>query len=599
MTATYPASDAAEAEPAPPAPPTPVGALARSRWLRVALVGLALAAYGAFLLALWMGDPHQQWIYDSPQDHVRSVLAQQWADTGQPTYDLALYDELPADIAPALTPRDASLDVATGTVIPKDFANSVALYTAVTAMHSRLLQMIVPVGTILFLLSTGYLAWRLTGRFAAAVLAAAFVAVMPSLWAVTYNGSSPHGFTMAAAVFGIALLVPPLGQGVAAIDRPWRHVTAGVLIGIAIGFHSGWAFAHGAAASALIISSTPTVRSVARRIALCGAGVALALAPTAIYNWWLYGSPLETGYSRFDDLIEATNPDSGLRTFAVSWSGLGNNVGRYWLRPEAVVLFAAGVAGFVLVVRQRRARVHPITWVLIAFGLVAHVMLTGARYVYGTTAYRGNSSFNRYSLPLVTMACVLAAVCVCALMQRAHLRRALAGGLIAALVIIGSAATIYRVPAGLASGRGLIEARQRDRAAILATVPEGGVIITSRWDKYLWPQRSTLISSYLITDPSESIDPSEQYLIEQVPTPERIAEVSATLLDRQIPVFILRDGSWFSMRWAEWLDWTLYHQHGGLCRRDTEVPWMFEITSECAGPPAEPAAPRERVMADP
>ncbi len=576
-----------EREIAPPAPMRDrLSTLGRRTDVRVAVVTVFLAGYAIAMLMLWMGDPGRTWAYDTPQDHVRLILAEQWLDTGTPTFPLQHYDELPADVAPALTPRDASLDVATGTVIPKDFPNALALYTALVAIHPRFVQLVVPLGCVLAMLAVGFLTWRLCRRFWPAVLAGAFVAMSPQLWAVSYNGSSVHGFTIAIAALGISLMVAPPPRVRRIHREDVRMLLAGVAIGVAIGFHTGWAFAYAAAAVPFIVGARPAWRDVGRRCVVFVCGAVTALLPTALFNWWIYGSPSKTGYSRFDELVQATNPTSAIRTFRLDFAALMDNVRNYWLRPEFVVLMIAAIFALDLAFRRLNRRSALIIGGVGAAGLLCHVLLTGARQLYGTDAYRGAASFNRYSLPLVAFASALAAVGVSLLWRGFGGRLRALAVTVAITVPAASLAALLALPSGIPAAVGLVKDRQIVRDQVFEIVPEDGVVITSKYDKLFWPDRSVLVASYLINDPSQSLSDVDGYLNDQVPDPGRIASVARRVRDVGIPVYVYADASWFTLDWLAWLDAYLYFEQGELCRRSTPLAKFWMVSDDCLGAPS-------------
>jgi hypothetical protein len=97
--------------------------------------------------------------------------------------------------------------------------------------------------------------------------------------------------------------------------------------------------------------------------------------------------------------------------------------------------------------------------------------------------------------------------------------------------------------------------------------------------------------AYLVSDPSEAQDPYEPYLINQMPTAQRLAEVVSEVSQREISVFLLLDSNPLGVAWEEWVDWHLFFEHHGLCRRATGVDTLWEVARNCPRPLSTPGTP--------
>jgi hypothetical protein len=317
-------------------------------------------------------------------------------------------------------------------------------------------------------------------------------------------------------------------------------------------------------------------------------GAIVSVLPTLAFNWWIYGSPLLNGYTKFDEFIEATNPRSESRLFTVDVGALWRNVRLYWLRPEVALLLAAALLGVIVLARRR---IHPIALAIAVLALTAHLVLTGGRVLNGTEEFRGSSSFSRYSAPVLSVACALSAVGVAWLFERSSRIGRRMGVIVVVACVVGSGWMLVRMPQGVLDAASYTHRQQVARDAVLRAVPSDAVVITRRWDKYLWPDRTTLVMAYLVSDPSEAQDPDEPFLIDQMPTPQRLAEVVSEVSRREIPVFLLLDSYPRSESWAEWIDWHLFFEHDGLCWRATDVDMLWEVAPHCTRPLSAPGTP--------
>ena len=118
----------------------------------------------------------------------------------------------------------------------------------------------------------------------------------------------------------------------------------------------------------------------------------------------------------------------------------------------------------------------------------------GGRNTWGVVSFEANASFLRYFLPATAMAALLVGVGVVAL--RGWWRWAACAVLV--VVSITAAGTTLRSSGGIEVRRDAIHANTQLRDAVLAATGPDDLVIVNRADKLLWPERPTLVASYLV-----------------------------------------------------------------------------------------------------
>jgi hypothetical protein len=504
------------------APVAPADRASQSPWpTRAALLAFA-AVVG---VGLYLSSPHpvgERPVFNSPLQNVTYELAGRWADTGRPTVTADRFDDLPADVAPALTPRDAGLR--NGEVVPKDHPFPVALFAAVHRVGSSLVPLFTPLAGAACVVALAALAMALTGSRLAT--AAVLLAVVPatSFWLSASTTISSDTVGLLALLSTALLLVrTPLTR---------RAVLgAGVLAGLVV-----TARYTNLAMVAALVAGVALVRKDERRTLLwLLPGLGLLVLLVAGYHTWLYGSPVRTGYGIGLDLAAQTaNPDdAGLLSFRVE--ALENHVRSYLLRPEVLVLLGLGMAGVVATVRRRA------WWVALtpAAGLSVLLCYYAGRMTWGVEHFEANASFLRYLLPVLAFVALSVGVLV------ARLPRGAAGGVVAVLVVAGvlAARTDVDASGGLRVRR---EAERDNRVVqddVLAATSSDALVIVNRADKYLWPQRDTLVASYLVRSREEQRRGLSS-MFDLTPDGARLADVVGRLCAAGEEVHLLDDGGW-------------------------------------------------------
>src|SRR5690606_34950910 len=148
----------------------------------------------------------------------------------------------------------------------------------------------------------------------------------------------------------------------------------------------------------------------------------------------------------FDELIAAANPGSPVRTFGLDLGALVDDVRNYWVRPEVVVLAIAAIFALDLAFRRLDRRAAVLLGGAGAAAVVCHVLLTGARQLFGTEGYRTAASFSRCSLPLVACAAALAAIGLSSLWRSAGGRLRVLAATVAIAIPAASLVVLLDMP---------------------------------------------------------------------------------------------------------------------------------------------------------
>ena len=552
------------------------------RWLAAVAVLVIAGVVAAALLRSYPGRLGPDPTFSSPHENVRYHLAQAWLRTGRPVLDLPAYQRLPADVAPALTPRDASL--LDGKVVPKDYPYALALVAGLAWIDPRLAMLLTVASAVAVLLISALLAWELTRSAAAAVVAAALVAASRAFVAAG-DGLVETGATTALAVLAGLLAVLRARRGLAAepVRRPLAALLggdrglpagpvpgsallleglAGACLGLAVGLHYAAALLAG---PALLVAGLPAFGGGRRRRLALAAGFLVGLAPMLAFHAWLYGSPLATGYSVgsrfFDDNFQVHSAD----LFDLQPRLLARQVWFYWFRPEVLVLLAAATAGLAAGGWRRRPFLA-----LVVVGVLGggpYLAFTGARPLWGSGEYQFNASFLRYGLPVLTLVVVLA-VAAAAWLRRlpARVVAVAAAGL---LLAFGATSALH----SLRSLRPEIGAGAATRQAVLAATGPAGLVVTARGDKWIWPERGVVTAAYLVRTPSQGR--LGEHVYDTVPDRERLADVLVRLVKRGEETYLWNDG------WLRMPDPRLdaMTERRGVYRHPTAVPSLFRYTS--------------------
>jgi len=498
---------------------------------------VVLAAVVGLLGYAAPGRPSRHPALLSPQENTRFHLAQEWVRHGRPVRPLAAFARLPADVAPALTPRDAALQG--GEVVPKDFPYSLAL-VALLELIDPLPLFVGPASAIALVAATAALASSLGTSQRAGWVAATLLATTSAFTAGS-TGLLTTGATLALSVVIAALLLcPPVGVAGARLGAPRRDTAAGLALGVAVGLHHDAVFL---AAGLFLAFSLPRFGGSPRRAAPLAGGALLALVPVLVYNSWLFGSPVLTGYGVGERFFDANFADNTAGVFDVRLDLLLEHVRRYLVRPDVLLLLVGAVVAVLSSRPGRNSTARTLVLGLVVGG-VPYMAFAGSRPLYGEGSFTVGASFLRYALPVVSLLVALAASCPEAMPRRLGQLGAIS--LLLAAVI--GAVSVATSPGGPADQRRQALRTERLRDGVLAASDANSLIVTARGDKFLWPERSTIVAAYLVREPEQGIHRGAG-LYDTVPTLSRLTEVLSRLVTRGETVYVLDDG-WLADREA-------------------------------------------------
>jgi hypothetical protein len=557
VTATAPASRPSRVAPPPPTAVAPEPREERLPWWALLAVGVLVA------LGLWFSAPRtwgERPVANSPLQNVTYELANRWAHSGKPTVPLEAYDRLPDDVAPALSPRDAG--VRDGEVVPGDHPLPVAVLAVAARVGTWAVPLVVPIAGAVAVVLLALLAFEVTrSRLAAA---AAAVALVPTagFWISASNTASSDTVGLAALLGATLVLLraPP---------RPWPLLGAGALGATAVAAR----YTNGLAVGALLVAVWWLRPELRRRAGWVVAPLGLGAALLAGYHTWVYGAPWRTGYGIGLELAAKTAKPDKAGLFSYRFESLSSHVRHYLLRPETLALLVLAAVGLVAAVRGRRIGPKVVAAVLVTAGVVVLGYYSG-RNTWGVGNFEANASFLRYLLPVTAMAAVLVGVGLVSL--RGRWRWAAGAALVAAS--LAAAGTTARASGGLDVRREAIHTNGDVREAVLAATGPDDLIIVNRADKVLWPDRSTLVASYLVrNEVAQARGLSSMF--DLTPDGARLAEVVGRLCAGGERVHLLDDADWLDDATAADLDARLRAE--GIDRATTTAAGVELSTFAC------------------
>jgi hypothetical protein len=384
--------------------------------------------------------------------------------------------------------------------------------------------------------------------------AAAVVALVPTagFWISASNTASSDTIGLAALLGATLVLLraPP---------RPWPLLGAGALAATAVAAR----YTNGLAVGALLVSVWWLRPELRRGAGWVVAPLGLGAALLGGYHTWVYGAPWRTGYGIGLELAAKTAKPDKAGLFSYRFESLSSHVRHYLLRPETLALLVLGAVGLVAAVRGRRIGPKVVAAVLVAAGVVV-LGYYGGRNTWGVGNFEANASFLRYLLPVVAMVAVLVGVGVVALRGWAR------WAAVAALVVVSvvAADTTLRASGGLELRRDAVEANREVRDAVLAATGRDSLIVVNRADKVLWPERATLVASYLVRN-REAQARGLTSMFELTPGGARLADVIGRLCAGGEEVHVLDDADWLDDATAADLDLRLGAE--GIDRTTTTV----------------------------
>ncbi len=339
----------------------------------------------------------------------------------------------------------------------------------------------------------------------AGVISAALLAVQPAWWYYATRGLFANVAVVALAIMAVWLFDRAL---VVSSRQRWWHLAAGVAAGLAVSIRPAelpWL---------VVIALTLVWRNWSRAwrpgllLAVIGAGV--VGLPTVMVQWWLYGSPLATGYQ---DLQMIAGPaataswwalilPAGFHPLRALRHGYDYSFGLmgWWWIPVTV----AGLLALWRSVRQCPSR--PDWSRLVWWYTVMTVVVSGWLLLqYGSWSVRDNISgqitigtaYLRYWLPIAVLATPYLGWLIAGGLRRITLppvRAVVALGLLVWFIWPAYQLVVWSEEGVVPVAAAVAQYQTVNRVAVerLATDGQTPVIISDRSDKVFWPQLRTM-----------------------------------------------------------------------------------------------------------
>jgi hypothetical protein len=506
-------------------PDTPATVRARTRfpWLWPAAVCCVSVA---FFLVYWFSFPRElgeRPVFNSPRESIAYYLAERAVDGHGFSAPIQHFDELPRDIALALTPRDsANLD---GEIVPQDFAGTMVIYTAAMRVHPSLVLFITPLFAVFSALVLMRITQELFGRGAAFVALVSWL-VFPPLW---ITGS----WIVVSDLPALAFLL----CAVLMFIRYWREPDSerALLMGAFFGLSVVFRYPNVMLAAPFFLALLFGRRiELAHLFAAAAAFVPIA-ASVLVFNELVYGDPLTTGFHLGKELIAETvnfsresffkrRPDVPLRYLRL-----------YGLVPVIVLPVAASLGATIWF--AMRGRGFERVFALITLGMFAILAAYyGQQDAWGYASAQLNASVLRYLLPGFALLFVFGA----GMASRAADRWGWGVYALPALLFVAAIWQVQTAPGGVREVHQAIDRSTEVREEIVAKTEPDAVIASRIMDKVIFPHRQTLTLTFAIHN-EQPLDKGDLETWEHFAGPERFAEVAAEMEARRIPFYFLND----------------------------------------------------------
>ncbi|MCA1834363.1 MAG: hypothetical protein ABR548_11890 [Actinomycetota bacterium] len=473
--------------------------------------------------------------FDAPRDNVGFQAATRFADGKGLSIPLQHTRDLPPDIARALTPRDAAN--VHGKAVPIDFAGSVMLWAGLVALWRPLALLLSPALTV----AGGVLLLRIAQELfelpKGSTLRAQrnfetwWLPFLLVLWfahpGVIFNGSGIYGSEIPSMVFVLATLLYFLRfwQTGRPADFRWMTLAAGAAVAVRY-------------PNVITLLSPGVMLLVTRRVRLRQiAEAAVLLAPFAIlvlaFNNAVYGSPTATGYQLVNRVLQQTlnSPSSGL--FGFHARAAVKHLHFYVIQlPIILEVPLLGIAlGVRRMPRASALRVPLVVLLVSSFLTVAYYAGLGT---FGSVSPVINASFVRYILPAIAIGIALG-------VYGFAMRRTRATQVIFVLLILASVSLGMAGPGGIINRSREIGRHKVLRALVMRHTQPNALIAARLADRDLFPERQTLTMTYLLENlDSSSVDTAVSQW-DNLPSPERFADVASRIRARGIPLYLLYD----------------------------------------------------------
>lgn len=505
--------------------PAPWVSLTRVVSLR-ALLMCAIAAIFLVLYLLAYPRSFGEQTFNSPRENVGYLLSEQFAQGEGFSYPLQHYDELPPDIARALTPRDAaSLE---GDVVPKDFAGTMLFHAPFFFLWEPLVLIITPLFAVL---SAFVLAKIGEELFSKRVGLAAFVlwlAYPPLLINASYIFTSD---TVALfAMLSGALFFIRFWRGRAMRD----YLIMAAAFGLALVMRYPNLIAISVFALALFEARRLSVRHALLGLAVIAPFAALVLG----FNRIVYGGFTVTGFHLASDLLAETANFSSESFFKFRPEVIAGYLRMYAV--EWPVLLVPQVAGLAvgLAVAWRRPDLRAIVLVLLGANLALGLYYL-PQDAWGWTDPQVNASLLRYLLPSLAITTMFLVHGLFSLVER---RPAI---VVAPLAVLLAAYgwTAWSGPAAVQETRQVVAQVADLRDDIVDATEPDAIIATRIMDKVIFPERQTLTMTYLL-DEEEPLHKGRGSTWQFLPAADRLADVAVRVYEAGVPIYLLADYDW-------------------------------------------------------
>ena len=501
------------------------------------LVGLACAVVYFLAYPRALSGPQTM---DAPRDNVGFMFAERLSNGQSMRLPLRHHDALPADIAPALTPRDSASRE--GQAMPQDFAGTLLLYGLLLAIWKPLTLALSPILTVLsgFVLlqiwaelcsyPRGDASWRRPRTGAEGFLGLVLLAVWLVHPGVVVNGSRIFSSEIPCLFF---LLLAFLY-----LVRFWREGRQGhlVLLAMSVGAAVILRYPSIIVGGVLFIALLVTRRIDRSQVGLIAAVFAPFIGFILVFNYWQYGSVTTTGYGFSSNLIAQSAGTNSNPFLNVQPSVALDHLRFYALNLP--MMLAPQLVGALLAIRiWRRSSVPRQLIVALLTATGVYVVYHAGMNTWGSNRPAVNASFIRYTLPAVGLWTLFLAYSAVRMMGR---RRLVILGLCVGMIGASSFTAVN-------SFAGVRYRRQAADEALLisksvAKITERDALIASRVsDRFIFPIRQTLTMTYLIdgTGPIEASDSGIAW--DLLPSVGRFVGVAQHIHAQGIPLYVVGD----------------------------------------------------------
>lgn len=480
----------------------------------------------AFLIAFWFSYPRvpgERPIFNSPRESVGYYLTERFLEGHGFSSPLLHYDELPPDIAIALTPRDAaSVD---GEAVPRDFAGTMLMYAAVMFLHPALALIVGPALAVIGAWALMRITRRLFGEPAGTLAFVCWLA-FPPLW---INAS----FIFTSDMPALTLLL----LGVLAFVRYWERQTLTGALALGACFAGSMLFRYpnviiaAPFAVALLVTgrARPTHVVAAAAIALPFAGAMLA------FNAYVYGDPLTTGFHLGAQIVDQTVNYSKESFFKRRPDVLAHYLRTYALLPMISVPFVLSLLATLVASRRCQGAARALAVV----AMVTFMLLLGyygQQDAWGYKSAQIAASFLRYLLPGFALVAVFGAWAL----SEAIRRWGNAMYILPLALVVASASWVSVAPGGPKQVYGIVDRSEEFQRQVVAATEPDAVIAVRITDKFLYPQRQTLTLTYAIQNEAP-FSKGQLETWDYVPSPERFASVAERTYESGVPLYFIPD----------------------------------------------------------